>query len=362
MGFKCGIVGLPNAGKSTIFQALTAAGTEVAPYPFSTVQPHQGITLVPDSRLETLAKLSKPEKTVPATLEVWDIAGLVKGASKGEGLGNQFLSHIRTVDALMHVVRCFEDEQVAHEGGAVDPVVDIETVNTELILADLEVVSRRNGKLDKIAQSGDKDARTVLATLKNLEAGLNRGLPARRIDGIDKEILYDVPLLTVKPVLYVANVSEDALSGDSVCAGAVERTASDEQARAVRICGKIEAELAELPTAERREFLREYGIDRSGVETLLQSGYQLLNLVTFYTTVSRELRAWTVEKGTKAPAAAGKIHSDMERGFIKAEVIGYDDFVAAGSLQAAREKGMVGVHGKDYPVQDGDIITFRFNV
>ncbi len=363
MGFKCGIVGLPNAGKSTIFKSLTAAGTEVAPYPFSTVQPHQGIAVVPDIRLSAIAELVQPTKTIPATLEVWDIAGLVKGASKGEGLGNQFLSHIRTVDALLHVVRCFEDENVAHEGGPVDPVRDIETIRTELLLADLDIVTRRINKIEKIARSGDKQAREELEVLNKIEEGLSRqGVPARRIDGIDQRAVRDLPLLTFKPVLYVANISEEALSGASEHREKVLQAASAEHARAVVICGKIEAELEELAEDERRDFLGEYGLERSGLEALAVEGYRLLNLITFYTTVSRELRAWTIVEGTKAPSAAGKIHTDMERGFIKAEVIGYEEFVAAGSLSAAREKGMIVVEGKDYTVRDGDIVTFKFNV
>ena len=362
MGFNCGIVGLPNVGKSTIFNALTSAGAEIAPYPFSTIKPHQGITPVPDPRLEKIGRLIQPDKMIPATLEVWDIAGLVKGANKGEGLGNQFLSHIRRVDALIHVVRCFEDKNIAHAGGSIDPERDIDTVNTELILADLEILSRRITKISKLAKTGDKQARDELETLKRIESSLNEGIPARKVDEKHKVHLRDLQLLTLKPVLYVANVSENGVKKTSKYREVIARKAAKENAPLVIISGKIEAELQEIDLEERKEFLKEYGFERSGLEEIVIQGYHLLDLITFYTTVSKELKAWTVKRGTKAPKAAGKIHSDMEKGFIKAEVISYEDLASAGSWHGAREKGMIALEGKDYEVRDGDIITFKFNL
>ncbi|MBN2468092.1 MAG: redox-regulated ATPase YchF [Deltaproteobacteria bacterium] len=361
MGFNCGIVGLPNAGKSTIFNALTSARAAVAPYPFCTINPHEGIAPVPDLRLDKIARLTLPKKVTPTTLEVWDIAGLVKGASKGEGLGNQFLSHIRAVDALIHVVRCFEAEDVAGEGG-VDPVRDADIVNTELLLSDVEIVARRIAKLSKLVKTGDKDARDEVEIAEKLDDRLNNGIPARRIDEHVTGYARDLGLLTVKPMLYVANISEPGEGASSDYAKALDDLAKRENVPAVTICGKLEDELQELDEEEKQSFLREYGIERSGLETLITAGYRLLGLITFYTVVSDELRAWTVKKGTKAPQAAGKIHTDMERGFIKAEVICFDDFIEAGSLHHAREKGAIGLEGKEYEVSDGDIVTFKFNV
>jgi len=364
MGFNCGIVGLPNAGKSTIFNALTSAGVEIAPYPFSTIQPHQGITAVSDPRLQKIAKLIQPNKTIPTTLEVWDIAGLVKGASKGEGLGNQFLSHIRSVDALIHVVRCFDDKNVAHEGERIDPGRDIDVVNTELMLADLDILSRRITRNAKLAKTGDKKAQEELEELKKIESGLDKGIPVRGIEGISRRerLPTDLALLSFKPVLYVANVSERESNEISRYREAVARVATKENAPLVAIAGKIEAELQELGADEKQEFLKEYGFERSGLEEIVIQGYRLLHLITFFTTVSKELKAWTIVRGTRAPVAAGIIHSDMEKGFIKAEVIAYEDFIAAGSMHSAREKGILALEGKDYEVRDGDIITFRFNV
>ncbi|MFH0813857.1 MAG: redox-regulated ATPase YchF [Pseudomonadota bacterium] len=363
MGFKCGIVGLPNAGKSTVFNALTVAKAEVAPYPFSTIQPHQGITSVPDPRLKYIARVIQPHKVISATLEVWDIAGLVKGASKGEGLGNQFLGHIRNVDAIIHVVRCFEDQNVASVGGAIDPIRDIETIKTELILADMETLSKQIIKTGKLAKAGDQSAREELGELKTIEAELNQGIPARRIEGVvAASYLKNLQLLSSKPVLYVANVSESEMKSSSPYREAVLRVATEEDAPVVTICGKLEAELQELGEEEKQEFLSTFGFEHSGLEELVREGYRLLHLITFYTVVSKELRAWTVLEGTKAPAAAGKIHSDMERGFIKAEVIGYEDFIAAGSMPNAREQGKIVLEGRDYIIRDGDIITFKFNV
>ncbi|HJX30554.1 MAG TPA: redox-regulated ATPase YchF [Thermodesulfobacteriota bacterium] len=364
MGFKCGIVGLPNAGKSTIFNALTAAKAEVASYPFSTIQPHEGIAPVPDLRLKEVARIIQPKKTIPATLEVWDIAGLVKGASQGEGLGNQFLSHIRNVDALIHVVRCFEDENIAPAAPSIEPRRDIDIVNTELLLADLEIVSRRITKIEKLARVGEKQYREELAILKKIESGLNNGISIRHMLTLEGEIkgLHDIQLLTSKPVLYVANVSEKASKGEGIFREKVIQIASEEKAPVVTICGKLEAELEDLDDEERKAFLKEYGLKQSGLEILVAEGYHLLNLIVFYTVVSKELRAWTVVQGTKALEAAGKIHSDMEKGFIKAEVISYQDFISAGSLTIAKEKGMIAQEGRDYEVKDGDIITLKFNV
>ena len=364
MGFKCGIVGLPNAGKSTIFNALTAAKAEVASYPFSTIQPHQGIAPVPDLRLKEVARIIQPKKTIPATLEVWDIAGLVKGASQGEGLGNQFLSHIRVVDALIHVVRCFEDENVSPAGATIEPRRDIDIVNTELILADIETLSRRITKIEKMTRMGEKQYQGEVEILKKIEFGLNNGVPVRHMLTMEGEVkgLHDIQLLTSKPVLYVANVSEKESKREKIFREKVIQVASEEKAPVVTICGKLEAELEDLDDEERKAFLKEYGLKQSGLEILVAEGYHLLNLIVFYTVVSKELRAWTVVQGTKAPEAAGKIHSDMEKGFIKAEVISYQDFISAGSLTIAKEKGMIAQEGRDYEVKDGDIITFKFNV
>jgi GTP-binding protein YchF len=363
LGFICGIIGLPNAGKSTIFNALSAAKAEVASYPFCTIQPNQGIVPVPDERLQKLALILKPSKVTPTVLEFWDIAGLVKGASKGEGLGNQFLGHIRNVDALAHIVRCFGDEKVTHVYGSLDPQRDAEIVQTELILADLQTVKKRLARAAHQAKVGDKKSSLEVPFLQEIYNRLSRGLsPAGlTLSGEGEMVLRSLQLLTRKPVLYVANVDEGELK-ERRWISQVEGLAAREKSPVVVICGRLEAEIAELSPAERVEFLREMGLAESALDQLIRAGYGLLQLITFYTTVGPELRAWTVPRGTSAPQAAGKIHTDMERGFIRAEVISFEEFIAAGSMSFAKEKGMVRMEGKDYNVQDGDILYIRFHV
>jgi GTP-binding protein YchF len=364
MGFRCGIVGLPNAGKSTIFNALTAAGAEVASYRFCTINPNIGIVPVPDKRLENIAKLIHPKKMIPTSLEFFDIAGLVKGASQGEGLGNQFLDHIRNVDAIAHAVRCFNNENVAHDFGSLDPVRDIEIINTELILADLQTLERRMAKTEKMHRVGAKEAALELEVYHDVQTVLNQGHRAGTLHMIGERetIFLDLHLLTAKPVFYVANVDQEELKGEGSCLKAIREWSQKEKNKVVVICGDLESELAELKEEEREEFRGELGLEGSSLERLVQIGYEILSLVTFYTTVSSELRAWTVSSGTPAPKAAGKIHSDMERGFIRAEVLPFSDFIACGTEHAAREKGLLRSEGKDYLIRDGDIIHFRFNV
>lgn len=363
---KLGIVGLPNVGKSTLFNAITQAGAESANYPFCTIEPNIGVVNVPDNRLDVLEKMYNSRKKVYATIEFYDIAGLVKGASKGEGLGNKFLSHIREVAAIVHVVRCFNDPNVVHVDGSVDPIRDIETINLELIFSDLEVLDRRMEKTVKLARSGDKNAKEELALMERIKAHLEAGKPVRtlEVNEEEKEIIKNFFLLTSKPVLYAANISEDDLSSgdDNNLVMLVKDYAAKENSEVVTICAKLEEELSSLDEDEKIELLKEYGLSDTGLNRLIQSSYKLLGLMSFLTAGEQEVRAWTISNGTKAPKAAGKIHSDMERGFIRAEIISYDKLVECGSESAAKEKGYYRLEGKDYIMQDGDVVNFRFNV
>jgi len=361
MSLQCGIVGLPNVGKSTIFNALTANEIAAENYPFCTIEPNTGIVAVPDERLATLAAISKSEKVVPTAVEFVDIAGLVRGASQGEGLGNQFLAHIREVDAIAHVVRCFEDDNVVHVEGGVEPLRDVETIETELGLADLETLEKRLDRARKGAKSGDKEMKATADFLEALHRHVGDGRPARRF-AVPREqaaTFRDCHLLTAKPILYVANVDEAGLAAGNAWSAALEAHAAEQGAGTVRLCGKIEAELAALDEDERREFLAELGVAEPGLHRLIHAAYALLGLVTFLTTGPKETRAWTVRRGTAAPAAAGTIHSDFERSFIRGEVTSFDDFVAAGGEVGAKAQGKTRIEGKDYVMRDGDVVHFR---
>jgi len=366
MSLTAGIVGLPNVGKSTLFNAITKAGAESANYPFCTIDPNVGIVEVPDERLNKLTQVVKPKKTIPTAFEFTDIAGIVEGANKGEGLGNQFLSHIRQVDAICQVVRCFEDENITHVSGKIDPIDDIETVNLELILADLETVLRRYERTEKLARQKDKEAVQQFNVMKKLKESLEEEIPIRALAFSKEEqiIVNQLHLLTTKPVLYVANVSEDAITEieENEYVKQVEGFAQKENAEVIVVSAQIEEEIAQLDEEEKREFLNELGIKQSGLDQLIKASYQLLGFATFFTAGEQEVRAWTFKKGMKAPQTAGIIHTDFERGFIRAEVVAYTDLMDAGSMAKARENGKVRLEGKEYEVVDGDVIHFRFNV
>ena len=365
---KLGIVGLPNVGKSTLFNSLTKAGAESANYPFCTIDPNVGVVTVPDERLNVLGEMYRTKKIIPAAIEFVDIAGLVKGASKGEGLGNQFLANIREVDAIVHVVRCFENSNIVHVDGSINPLRDIETINLELIFSDLEILERRISKVSKVARN-DKSAAKELALLNKIKAHLEDGKLAKTFEEADDEEeqawLESYNLLTYKPVSYAANVSEDDLADDAANnegVQAVREYAKGEQSEVFVVCAEIEAEISELDDDEKKMFLEDLGLEESGLEKLIKASYKLLGLISYLTAGEPEVRAWTITEGTKAPQAAGKIHSDFERGFIRAEVVSYDDLIACGSHTAAKEKGLIRLEGKDYVVKDGDIMLFRFNV
>ena len=362
---KIGIVGLPNVGKSTMFNSITKAGAECANYPFCTIEPNVGIVAVPDKRVDKLAEMYKPQKVTKAVIEFVDIAGLVKGASKGEGLGNKFLSHIREVDAIAQVVRCFEDSNVIHVDGSVNPLRDIETINLELIFADMETLEKRLEKAKKMLKA-DKKYQAEIDLIEKIKSNLEKGIPARAIEYSDeeKEMLKEMFLLTSKPIIYIANISEEQIENaeNEEMVKQVKEYAKKENAEVIPLCVKIEEELSGLEEEDKKEMLEALGLEESGLDKLIKKSYDLLGLMSFLTAGEPEVRAWTIKKGTKAPEAAGKIHSDIQRGFIKAEVVSYDDLMKEGSMLAAKEKGLVRSEGKEYVMQDGDIVLFKFNV
>ncbi len=364
MGFKCGIVGLPNVGKSTIFNAIAKAHAAASNYPFCTIEPNVGMVPVPDPRLWQISKLFNPQKTTPTTVEFYDIAGLVAGASKGEGLGNQFLGHIKEVEAVLHVVRCFEDPNIVHVSGGIDPERDIEVIDTELCLKDLDTINARYEKTEKLAKTGDKESKEKMPAYEKVKKALEAGTPLRRLGLIEEEkkLIKDMAFLTLKPVLYCANVAEKDLPAGGKWVDVVRGVAAKENAEVVVISGKVESELIDLSEDDQKVFLADLGLEEPGLNSLIRHGYRALQLITYFTAGEKEVRAWTVRKGSKAPQAAGVIHSDFERGFIRAEVMRCEDLLKYGSQNAVKEKGLLRIEGKDYETQDGDVMLFRFSV